>query len=464
MTFSDSMATEKRQVALSSVFAAVFLTVFKLFVGWQTGSLGILSEAAHSGLDLGAALLTFLAVRISDKPADQDHAYGHGKIENVSALLQMILLIGTCFIILKVAVDRILAGDAQVEITVWSFVVMILSIGVDYWRSRRLSYMARKYRSQALEADALHFHTDIWSSMVVLIGLALNAAGFHHGDSLAAIGVAVLVLGVSFRLLRRTVEALTDSTPLEIEKKVRAVVPTVEGIHSFRSLRTRMSGSKVFVDMFVDIKRTIPFEQAHLVTEELEGRIAAVVPNADILIHMEPMESPDESMIDKIRMIVTEQGLTCHNIRAQKVDDSFHVDFHLECDNTIPFKEAHDSAIAIEQKLISKVPQIKGVKIHIEDARDRVVHARNVTGQRADLTEAVTLIVGEHASILGCQELLILEIGKGLKLMMTCNIADRYSLDEVHHVMSQLEHDLYGRLPELTQIIIHPKVAEAANP
>ncbi|HNE84979.1 MAG TPA: cation diffusion facilitator family transporter, partial [bacterium] len=255
MTFSQSMHSDKMRVALTSVLAAIFLTGMKLAAGLATGSLGILSEAAHSALDLGAALLTYVAVRISDKPADDDHSYGHGKVENISALLQTGLLILTCFFIIRAAVERLMSGDVQVEVNVWSFVVIIVSIIVDYSRSRALARIAKTYRSQALEADALHFSSDIWSSSVVIIGLISTALGFHQGDSLAAIGVALFVLVISGKLLKETIDALTDSMPKDIEQRIRTALVSLDGVERYRHLRVRQSGSKVFVDMYIDVKR-----------------------------------------------------------------------------------------------------------------------------------------------------------------------------------------------------------------
>ena len=460
MTFEREMQKNKTRVALTSVVAAIFLTGFKLVVGLSTGSLGILSEAAHSGLDLGAALLTYIAVRISDKPADEDHSYGHGKIENISALLQTILLIATCFFIIKLGVERIIDNQTEVEITFWSFAVMGISILVDYSRSRALLKMAKAYRSQALEADAVHFSTDIWSSMVVIFGLVLTLAGFKHGDSLAAIGVAIFVLYISGNLLKRTIDALTDTIPKDIEAKIRQIMKTIEGIHSYRYLRVRQSGSKIFVDMYVHINRTVPFELAHHVTDEVEQKISEIVPNADILIHMEPYENENESIIDKIRMIVVEEGLTCHNVRAQKVTAGYVVDFHLECDNAMPFSDAHEASARIEDKLKQKIVEIKNVKIHIEDARDREVKAVDITEGSAELIHRVKLLAEEDASITGCHDFIVIQVEQQKKLMFDCYVKPGLSLDEVHGMMTSFENRIYKTFPEITHIVIHPETPE----
>ncbi len=457
MTFSQEMAREKTRVALTSVLAAVGLTTAKFVVGFMTGSLGILSEALHSALDLAAALITYISVRISDKPPDEDHSYGHGKIESVSSLIQTGLLIITCVVIIKAAIERILFDEGMVEVTVWSFVVLVGSVIVDYSRSRALYRIARKFRSQALEADALHFSSDIWSSLVVIAGLVLTSAGFVHGDSAAAIGVAVFVLVISFRLLKRTLDTLTDTMPKDIEKSVRKVLADVDGLLTFRHLRVRQSGSKIFIDMYVMLRRTTPFEAAHSVTDEIERRIAEIVPNADIVIHPEPRETEDESIIDKIRMIVQEEGLACHNVRAQKVENGYYVDFHLECEKYEKFSQAHEVSTRIESRLKDKIPSIRNIKTHIEDARDRLLKAADITGESSSLLEQVREVARKEKGVMGCDDMVMMRVEGRRKLMMNVLISGDLTLDQVHAITTSLENRIYLSIPDIHHVVIHPE-------
>ena len=248
--FSEDSLHEKKSAALSSVIAAVALTVFKIIVGFATGSLGILAEAAHSGLDLMAAVMTFLAVRFSGKPADQDHLYGHGKVENLSALFETFLLLVTCIWIIYEASHRLLLHAVDIEVNVWSFAVMATSIGVDISRSRMLYRAAKRYNSQALEADALHFSTDIWSSAVVILGLFCvklsewvpSLAFLRQADSVSAILVGFIVVYVSMRLGIRTVQALLDVAPSGVTKEIIAAVAAVPGATDCHKVRLRYSG------------------------------------------------------------------------------------------------------------------------------------------------------------------------------------------------------------------------------
>ena len=294
--FSQDGAHEKRSAAISSVIAAVGLTGFKLIVGLTTGSLGILAEAVHSGLDLMAAVMTFLAVRISGKPADRNHLYGHGKVENLSALFETLLLLVTCFWIIYEATHRLLFHTTDLEVNYWSFTVMITSIVVDVSRSRMLYRAARKYNSQALEADALHFSTDIWSSGVVILGLFLvkvsewipNFAFLRQADSVAAILVGLIVVYISIKLGIRTIQALLDFAPSGIEKEIISAVEVLPGVTDCHHVRVRYSGPQLFVDIHILVDGSQTLIEAHNLTEEIERVIQELIPNADVTVHPEP--------------------------------------------------------------------------------------------------------------------------------------------------------------------------------
>lgn len=296
VALADRAEKEKHAAALTSVVAAVGLTTLKIVVGVMTGSLGILAEAAHSGLDLVAALVTFLAIRISGKPADQEHRYGHGKVENLSALFETLLLLATCVWIIYEAVQRLFFKSVEIEVSVWAFVVMAISIAVDVSRSRVLYRAAKKYNSQALEADALHFSTDIWSSSVVIAGLvAVWIAGFnprlaflHKADAVAALGVAIIVVFVSIELGIRTVQGLLDTAPKGSTEQVRAAIQTLPGVISCHKVRVRTSGPKLFIDVHVVMDGGLSLSEAHSLTERVEHAVRQVLPASDVTVHPEP--------------------------------------------------------------------------------------------------------------------------------------------------------------------------------
>lgn len=297
-----STQTEKRSAALSSVVAAVGLTSFKFVVGILTNSLGILAEAAHSGLDLVAALMTFFAVGMSDKPADEQHNFGHGKVENLSALFETVLLLATSAWIIYQAIQRLFYTRAEVRASIWSFVVMGTSIVVDYTRSRILYRAARKHNSQALEADALHFSTDIWSSSVVILGLIgvtlarfiPNLGWMSQADAIAALAVALIVIFISGELGWRTIQALLDAAPKGMSEKIVTAVRAMPGITDCHAVRVRPSGAHWFVDLHVTMAGRMTLRRSHAMTERVELKVHEILPGSDVTVHVEPTEMAEK--------------------------------------------------------------------------------------------------------------------------------------------------------------------------
>ncbi|TAL70266.1 MAG: cation transporter [Bacteroidetes bacterium] len=294
MNYSGNKETrEKRFVALTSVFAAILLTGMKLVVGLLTGSLGILSEALHSGLDLVAAGMTFFAVKIADKPADDEHQFGHGKVENLSALGETLLLFFTCIWIIYEGYERLSSGKTHIDVTFWSFAVIIVSIIIDITRSRALNRTAKKYNSQALEADALHFSTDILSSFVVLIGLVSAYYDYHIADSIAALVVALIVIWISIRLGKKSIDALLDRSPIEMKLKIADIVSQIPEVTHYHNIKLRTSGSNTFVEMNIHVDSSISIERAHEISHLVEDKIKSKLRKCNVHIHTEP-ESDNE--------------------------------------------------------------------------------------------------------------------------------------------------------------------------
>ena len=447
---------EKIYIALSSVGAAIFLTGFKLTVGIKTNSLGILSEAAHSGLDLLAAIITLVAVSISDRPADQDHQYGHGKVENISAFAETILLVITCGWIILEAVKRLMSHTSHVEATIWSFIVMGVSIIIDASRSRALSRIAKKHQSQALEADALHFSSDIWSSVTVITGLIFVAMGYPLADALVAIVVALLVLFVSYRLGRRTIDALMDRVPVGLKETVEKAIKDVEGVEEVRSVRLRTSGAKVFVDAIVAIRRTLPFERAHRIMDNIEKGVLRVHSNIDVVVHAEPVESADETVIDKIRMIVQNLGLRApHNLEAHLIDGKYFIDFDVEYQKGKTFQDAHDTASEIEGQIQRGLPSVGKVTIHMEEYLPNEHELSDVTESEYTLKNQIQDIVKKDGRVNELTDCVLLQQGNKYNVTLTCRMEKTKTLEEVHQIISELETALYQRFKQLRRITIH---------
>jgi cation diffusion facilitator family transporter len=444
------------------VVAAVFLTGLKLAVGIKTNSLGILSEAAHSGLDLLAAIITLVAVTISDRPADQDHQYGHGKVENISAFAETILLLITCGWIIFEAIKRLVTHTAHVEATIWSFLVMGVSIIIDLSRSRALGRVAKKHQSQALEADALHFSSDIWSSMTVIAGLIFIAMGFPIADPLVAIAVALLVLFVSYRLGRRTIDALMDRVPIGLKEAVETAMINVEGVEEVRSARLRTSGAKVFVDATVAIRRTLPFERVHRILDNIEKAVRSAHSNIDVVVHAEPFVSPDETIIDKIRMIVENLGLRApHNLEVHLIDGKYFIDFDVEYQKGKTFQDAHDTASEIEGQIQHELRTVGKVTIHMEEYLPSEHELSDVTDLERKLKGQIEDMVEKDRRVLKLTDCVLLQEGNKYNVTLTCRIEKSKTLEEVHQIISELETELYRRFKQVRRITVHAEPAKS---
>jgi cation diffusion facilitator family transporter len=447
---------EKRNIALTSVIAAVFLTSFKLGIGLWTNSLGILSEAAHSGLDLLAAIITLLAVTFADRPADEDHQFGHGKLENISAFVETLLLIITCAWIIWEGVERLITRTQHVETNIWSFIVMGASIVIDISRSRALYRVAKKHHSQALEADALHFSSDIWSSLTVIAGLFFVSLGYPLFDAISAIGVALLVLFVSYRLGRRTIDALMDRVPPDINREIEGAIKSVEGVEELRKIRMRPSGAHIYVDAVIAIRRTVPFQSVHSIMDAVEKAVHKVHENADVVVHAEPFEAKDETIIDKIRMMVLDKGLRApHNIEVHLTNGKHFIDFDVEYIQGKSFVEAHDIASEIEQQIYKELPTVGKVTIHMEEYHPSEHHLSDVTEAEIQLSADIHRSTEKHKDVFACKDLTLLREGHQYNVTLTCQIDKAKTLDEVHQIISEIEALLFQRFKQLRRIIIH---------
>ena len=456
---------EKQRAAGNSVLAALALTGMKLVVGLLSGSLGLLAEAAHSGLDLVAALITLVAVSVSDRPADESHPYGHGKVENFSALIETVLLFLTCAWIIYEAVHRIFFRSVEVNPSLWAFLVVIISIGVDVSRSKMLYRAAKKHQSQALEADALHFSTDVWSSAVVLVGLVLVWLGrkvlpghvsvLNRADAVAALGVAFIVLFVSYRLGKRTIDVLLDRAPEGLKEKIVAAADEVEGVISAGKVRLRRSGALVFVDMTIEVDRTLAFERTHAIAEDVEARIQALLPGADAVIHTDPRETERETKARRIRAVAERTQVPVHNISVHEDRGEIHVDLHLEVDDHLLLHQAHDLASHIEQDLRGALPAIKRVNTHIESRGTGIGSGLDVTAEEGPLVERVKQITDSVVGRACCHNILIRRQGDWLAVSLHCGFERNLPVIEAHRLSSRIEEILKKEIPAIEQVLVH---------
>jgi cation diffusion facilitator family transporter len=456
-----SMQAEKRHVALVSVYVAVIITVLKLLVGYRTGSLGILSEAAHSGLDFIAAFITLLSVRVSDKPADADHQYGHGKVENFSAFIETGLLLVTCVWIVWEAVRRLMFHEVHIQPTLAAFGVMFLSMILDFWRSGKLRKIASKYDSQALEADALHFSTDVWSSGVVILGLALVMAGEYFqipwltkADPIAALVVAMIVVYVSWRLARQTIDALLDAAPTGIRADIIDRVSKVEGVLEVDRVRIRRAGNRYFVEVSIGLARRVTFQRSEQVVDAVTKAIHEILPNADVTVRSIPRASGEENIFDRIKAVASRNNFSVHDVSVQDLEGQLLVEQHLELDEQLTLKLAHDVVTRLEAEIRAEVPEISSILTHIESEPNTIEPGDKVI-RNSNLESKLRKTVAEFPEIIDVHDIIIKKVREHIYLSCHCTMPDDLPLSRVHDVSTALEIRFKQEAPELFKVLIH---------
>jgi cation diffusion facilitator family transporter len=458
------MGNEKTKVALTSVLAAVLLTGAKLAVGLMTGSLGILSEAAHSGLDLLAAGMTWWAVSVADRPADQDHPYGHEKIENLSALFETLLLLLTCAWIIYEALARLFFKTTHVEVNAWSYGVVIGAIVVDFSRSRALGRIAKKTRSAALEADALHFSSDIYSSLVVLLGLLSTQLGYPQADAIAALGVALFVIWISFRLGRKAVAVLTDRVPQDHIARAQEAVLSVPGVRRVYEVRVREAGAKHFVDLKVAMDRGASLEAAHDLTERVEAVLKKAFKHADVLVHAEPDETQAAGLSEEIIHLGDKAGARTHALQISRTDAGLEVEIHLEWPCATEVAEAHRLVTQLEENLKRKFPEVTFVQSHLECACHQAPQRRDVTGENKEAVEEVSRAARSVEGVSSCGAIRISEAGNKWWIRLTCEVPAQLSLHDAHLRATEVEEAILRLSDRVVSVSVHTEPRQADPP
>jgi cation diffusion facilitator family transporter len=478
---------EKKMVALSSVGAAIGLTSLKIIVASLTGSLGILAEAVHSGLDLVAALMTYFAVRVADRPADATHHYGHGKVENLSAFLEACLLLITALWIIYEALHRIIFQEGHVDASIWAFLVMFIAVAVDYTRSRALQRVAHKFGSQALQADAIHFKTDIWSSLVVIAGLLIVRltqsfplpSWLGQADAVAALGVSGIVIWVSLRLIKETIDALLDRAPEEFAAQIRHSIHDVEGVTEVHRVRMRRAGNKFFADVVIAAPRTYTFEQTHKLSERVEEAamdgVHTLSPQAevDIVVHVEPTAAPSETVMDQIHYLAELQGIHAHDIHVREVGGKLEADFDLEVHTDMDLEEAHKVATHLEQAVLQSNDQLRRVTTHLEAPTATVVSRKDITQQYPEMAEQIIRIADEIAGVGSAHDVHLYrsyttlnengsdrEQNEELDLVLHTIFDPHIPLSQAHVQAEEIQRALRSTYPGLGSVVIHTEPPE----
>ena len=456
------MASEKESIALSSIAVSAGLTVGKAVVGVMSGSLALLSEAAHSLIDFFATVMTYFAVRISGKPADAEHHYGHGKVESVTALAETALLFVLSGVVMWEASQRLWSGHGHaVEATFWAFGIIIVSIVADFFRARLLYRVAQDTASEALEADALHFGSDMWSSIAVLIGLGAVAAGYQWADAAAALVVAVFVCLAGWRLGRRTIDTLTDTAPAGSAAAVRRAARGVRGVVGVDLVRVRPVGDKLFVEIVAAVSRTLPLDRVELLKSQVAGAVKAELPRAEVGVTAAPRALDNETVLERVMVIARNQALAVHHVTVHDIRGKLSVSLDLEVDRKLPLGSAHDIADRLEHALREELGPDVEVETHIEPLQaDAAGHEAPPERIRA-VEHALAEIAAESGMVHDIHNVRVRETDDGEIVNFHCLVDATLSVQAVHEKVDDVERALRRRAPTIKRVIGHAEPSGA---
>jgi cation diffusion facilitator family transporter len=447
----------KERVALTSMAASAGLTIAKAIVGVMSGSLAILSEAGHSFIDFIATVMTYFAVRISGKPADAEHHYGHGKVESVSALAETALLFVLSGVVIWEAVRRLAASDGHaVEASLMAFAVILASIVVDFFRARVLYRVAKETSSEALEADALHFSSDMWSSLAVFIGLGGVALGLPWADAAAAVVVAVFVCLAGWRLGRRTIETLTDTAPPGAAEAISAAAAGIAGVVSVEQVRARPVGNKLFVDLGVTVSRTLPLDRVTLLKDNIIKAVQTALPAAEVVLTTEPRALDNETVIERVMVIARNQALAVHHITVHSIEGRLAVAIDLEVEGRLTLGAAHEIASALEDAVCRELGPDVEVETHIEPMQVDGVAGHSADPARVrEVQAALTEIAAGIGAIRDVHEVRVRKTDEGEIVNFHCHADADLTVQAVHEYVDAIERALRQRMPGITRVIGH---------
>ena len=448
------------------MLAAAAMTALKLVAGLLSHSLGVLSDAAHSALDLVGATLTFFSVRMSDKPADADHTYGHGKFENISSFCEVILMAGSSAWIIWEAIRRMVHPGKGLQNLALPVAVVLCSVGVDFWRSRQLRKVAQQTGSPALATDAFHFASDIWSSVAVLGGLIASWAGIHFGigwlrfaDPLAALVVSLMILRLTLLLGRDAVKVLLDETPVETQRRLIEEVTQVPGVLSVEQARVRQAGASYFADLTLALPRRYTFEHTEELVEAAKDAVHRVLPQADVVIHTVPRQAKAESIFDRVRAVAARNNVSVHELSVRSHLGRLRVEQHLEMDETLPLRDAHNFATAMEAEILREVPEIDSVLTHIESEPVTIEQPEELELVDRQIEKAMRAAAAQFPEILDVHEIQVRRLGEHIYVACHCTLPDEMTMQRVHVIITEFEDRFRKQCPEIDRVTIHPEPA-----
>ena len=450
------MSDIKETAAFNSILASAGLAIAMFFAAMTSGSLAMLSDAIHAALDVGATVLTYFAVRMGAKPADERHPYGHGKVEAVAALIETALLFVVAAYVAIEAISRLRAGAHEVPPSYVAFAVLAASIVVDVVRSRTLMRIARETKSQALEADALHFSSDLVSSALVMAGLAAAAYGYHQGDLLAAIGVAVFIAIAGYRLGSRTIDTLMDAVPKGLPERVGAITAGVAGVAKVEGVRVRAVGPEVFGEVAIGVARTLPLDRVDAIKADVTAALHAQYPEGSVVVTTAPIALDDETVLERVLHVAAVQRRPVHHVTIQRVDALMSVSLDLEVDGRLPLSEGHAIASELEQAIERELGEGVEVEVHMEPLEVHALDGSDVDEvEVARIRDALKIIASSGEVVGDIHDVRVRRTAGGLVVNYHCFVDAHRTIVDVHDHVDAFERAVRQGLPEILRVVGH---------
>jgi cation diffusion facilitator family transporter len=453
--------SKKSRVAAISVFASAAMAAAKFVVGIGIGSLALISEALHSSVDVVATVVTWMVVRVSDRPADEEHHYGHGKLESISALGIIAMLYVLAGGILVESWSRVHEGVPPPTISAIPFIVLLIDIAVNFWRARALHRAARDTKSQALAADALHFASDVLGSVAVIIGLALSGLGYTWGDAAAAVAVAVMIALLGLRLARSTVETLLDRAPEGAAEKATAAIRSVPGVVDIERLRVRMVGSTHFIDAIVKVPRTYPIDRVDEIKRKAQEAVANALGDADLTFTAVPVARDNESVRESIMVIARNSGLAIHHVTVHDLGGKLTVSIDLEVDGEMPLSAAHDIAHELERNIREEFGDDVEVDTHIEPLEPELPFGADAAPERVEAIKSALSRFAADGAIHDIHSVRVRNTEAGEIVNFHCRAAPSMSVIRVHEGVDEIERALRRAFPSVKRVISHAEPPNA---
>jgi cation diffusion facilitator family transporter len=448
--------TRKERTAAISLVASLSLAAAKLVIGLMIGSLALVTDALHSAVDFLATAVTWAAVRVGDRPPDASHPYGHGKFENVAALGEATLLLLLAGGVLVEAVGRILGGGAPPRLSIVAVAVLVIEIAINAWRARELRRVGRETGSAALEADSLHFASDVYSSFAVLGGFALVALGLAWGDSAAAAVVAVLIAVLALRLLVQTVDALVDRAPPGVADVIAERMRAIAGVLGVENVRLRSVGRRHFVEATIEVPRSLGVEQAAEVEAAAMRAAQAVMHGADVTLRSVPVSPTDETVRDRVLLVALREGVAVHHITVQRLGERLALALDLEVDGALPLAQAHAAADRLEAAIRREFGAATEIEVHIEPLEPEAIDVKDTSESlRRSYTEALESAALQVDGLSDIHNVRVRRSGRGTVLVAHCRLDPSATVESVHRRVDDLERLVRDRHPDLARIVIH---------